>query len=203
MKSLSLLVEGTLDEAIGRRIIEYAGGTVQIVYGKKGVNYIKKKLSGFNDAAVAIPVLALVDLMDAKSGCPKQVVEKWLPRCHKNMIFRLVVFEIESWILADRTGVSTFLGVSKNKVPGNPEQVADPKRTLVGLARKSRSERIRRLLVPARGSTATEGPAYTSELQRFVRDQWNIGEAIDRAPSLKRCVGAVTRFFMQQQSQEN
>ncbi len=42
MKSLSLLVEGTLDEAVGRRIIEYAGGTVQTVRGKKGVSYIKK-----------------------------------------------------------------------------------------------------------------------------------------------------------------
>ncbi|MCH8961578.1 MAG: hypothetical protein IH820_09725 [Bacteroidetes bacterium] len=203
MKSLSLLVEGTLDEAVGRRIIEYTDGTVQTVYGKKGVSYIKKKLSGFNKAAVAIPVLALVDLMDTKSDCPKQVVEEWLPQRHKNMVFRLVVPEIESWIMADWAGISTFLAVSKNKVPDNPEQVADPKRTLVGLARMSHSERIRRLLVPARGSTATEGPAYTSELQRFVRDQWNIGEAIDRAPSLKRCVGAVTRFFMQQQSQEN
>ncbi len=203
MKSLSLLVEGTLDEAVGRRIIEYAGGTVQTVRGKKGVSYIKKKLSGFNAAAVAIPVLALVDLMDTKSDCPKQVVEEWLPQRHENMVFRLVVPEIESWIMADRAGISTFLAVLKNKVPGHPEQVANPKGTLVGLARMSHSEPIRRLLVPARGSTATEGQAYTSELQRFVRDQWNIEEAIDRAPSLKRCVGAVTRFFLQQQSQEN
>ena len=200
MKSLSLLVEGRLDEAVGRRIIEFADGTVQTVHGKKGVSYVKKKLSGFNAAAVAIPVLTLVDLMDTKSDCPKLVVEEWLPRRHENMIFRLVVPEIESWIMADRAGLSTFLAVSKNKVPDNPEQVANPKRMLVGLARKSRIERIRRLLVPARGSTATEGPAYTSELQRFVRDQWNIEEAIDRAPSLKRCVKAVTGYFAQLQS---
>lgn len=200
MKSLSLLVEGNLDEALGRRIIEYAGGAVQTVHGKKGTSYIKKKLSGFNEAAVAIPVLTLVDLMDTKSDCPKRVVEEWLPRRHENMIFRLVVQEIESWIMADRTGIATFLVVSKNKVPNNPEQIADPKSMLVALARTSRLERIRRLLVPATGSTATEGPAYTSELQRFVRDQRNIEEAIERAPSLKRCVLAVARFLEQQPS---
>ena len=195
MKYLSLLVEGRLDEAVGRRIVERGGDTVQTVYGKKGVNYIKRKISGFNDAARAIPILALVDLMDTNSDCPKQVLETWVPHRHENMLFRIVVQEVESWIMADRVGIATFLAIPRNRVPVMPEQLQDPKRTLIELARRSRSGRIRRLLVPDQGSTAIEGPAYTSELERFVRDSWDLDAAIQRSPSLGRCVEAVARFF--------
>jgi hypothetical protein len=193
MAFTALLVEGNLDEAAGRRIVEYAGGTVTETYGKKGAGYIKSNVDGFNQLARGTTILALVDLMDTQSECPVEVIEDWLPHPNKNMIFRLVVREIESWIMADRTGIAQFLGVRKQDIPSRPEQVEDPKRRLVNIARNTRFSRIKRLLVPAPSSTATEGPAYTSEMQQFVRDRWDIERAMERAFSLRRCVRAVQR----------
>jgi hypothetical protein len=195
MAFIALLVEGTLDEAVGRRIVEYAGGEVTVTYGKEGTGYIKNKIDGFNGLAQGTTILALADLMDAGSECPVEVLEEWLPHPSENMIFRLVIREIESWIMADRTGISRFLGVRKQDIPSHPERVDDPKRRLVNTARASRFAKVKRLLVPAPSSTATVGPAYTSEVQQFVRDRWDIKRAMERSPSLRRCVRAVQRHI--------
>ena len=195
MAFTALLVEGNLDEAVGRRIVEHTGGVVTETYGKKGAGYIENKITGFNQLAQGTTILALVDLMDTRSECPVEVIEDWLPQPNENMIFRLVVREIESWIMADRAGVARFLGVRKQDIPARPERVKDPKRRLVNVARNSRFSRIKRLLVPAPSSTATEGPAYTSEMQQFVRDRWDLERATERAPSLRRCVRAIQRHI--------
>lgn len=201
MKCMALLVEGVLDEAVGRRIIEHAGATVVGPYGKEGIGYIKKNLSAFAQSAQGTPMLALADLMDTEFDCPARVVQEWLPYPQENMLFRLVVREIESWILADRANAAQFLGVPKNKIPCHPEELDNPKRRVINLARHSRHARARRLLVPPDGSTATEGRAYTSEMQKFVRKRWNLKEAARRADSLKRCVTAVTDFFKEESQQ--
>lgn len=195
MNGLSLLVEGDLDETVGRCIVGHVGGEVYTVFGKKGSGYIKKKLLSFNNAAEGIPLLVIVDLMDTRNDCPLRAVGDWLPDAHQNTIFRLAVREIESWLMADREGMSQFLRVAKSKIPFNPEHVDDPKRSLVNIARRSQSARIRRLLVPAENSTATEGPAYTSEVQEFVRESWRVEVASQKAESLERCVTAVRKFF--------
>ena len=191
MAFIALLVEGNLDETMARRIVEYAGGEVTVTYGKKGAGYIKNKIAGFNQLAQGTTILALADLMDTGSECPVEVLEEWLPHPSENMIFRLVICEIESWIMADRAGIARFLGVRKQDIPPHPERVDDPKRRLVNMARASRFAGVKRLLVPAPSSTATVGPAYTSEVQQFVRDRWNIERAMERSPSLRRCVRAV------------
>ena len=200
MKFISLLVEGALDEAVGQRVVEYAGGKIADIYGKKGAGYIKNNISGFNQAAQGLPILVLADLMDTGFMCPVDVLEDWLPYPHENMIFRLVVKEIESWVMADRKRISRFLGVRKHRIPLNPEEIDDPKQCLINLARQSRFSRIQRLLVPAPYSTATEGPAYTSEMQKFVRERWSIEDAIRTSSSLARCVRAVDRYIAQENS---
>jgi len=136
-------------------------------------------------------MLALVDLMDTGLPCPPAVVDAWLPRRDPGMLFRVVVREVESWLLADRTNLADFLRVAVAKVPSAPEEEIDPKQSLVNLARKSRSAEIRRLLVPAKGSSATEGPAYTSEMRRFVDNHWDVAEARKNAPSLASCLKAL------------
>lgn len=197
MAFIALLVEGDLDESVGRHIVEYAGGNVSDVYGKQGFGYIQKKLAGFNQAARGFPILALADLGDTGYECPVVAAQELLSEPHENMLFRLVVREIESWILADRAGVARFLGVRKQEIPQLPEQVKDPKRRLVNIARTSRFNRAKNLIVPTSGSTAQVGPAYTAEMQQFVRDRWNIEGAMERAPSLKRCVRAVQRLLQE------
>jgi hypothetical protein len=193
-----LLVEGDLDETVAMAVVTHAGGTVTHVFPKRGFGYIRKLLPDVNDAAKGQPILAMVDLMDTGFDCPVAARDAWLPNPEPRMLFRLVVREIESWLMADRTGLARFLGVEKDQVPRRPEEEEDPKRSLIRLAKKSPRSRLRRRLVPERSSTATEGPLYTPTLRRFVRDQWSIQRATPNAESLARCVRALERLIANQ-----
>lgn len=132
--------------------------------------------------------LALVDFMDTGCACPAEVILKWLPNKNDLMIFRVVVREIESWLLADRINIAKFLNVNIEKIPLNPENEADPKRKIINIARSSRSSKIRSALVPEQNSTAQVGKLYTSEIKRFIKDFWNIDSARENSPSLDKCL---------------
>lgn len=195
MLPISVLVEGTLDAVVAEKIITTSGDTLGTVYGQEGIDYIEKKIQGFNDLAQGIPILALVDLMDLESDCPAKIIQDWLPHRHEQMLLRVVVREIESWILADRTNVARFLGIRKSLVPHHPEDLADPKESLVELARASRHAGIRNDIVPNDPTVNDEGKAYTTRVGRFVRNQWDLTAAMETASSLHRCVLAVERLI--------
>lgn len=187
------LVEGNLDEAVAFKIIKATGHTSGTCYGRKGIGYIKNKIQGFNQTARSIYYLTLVDFMDTqvinpRLSCPPEVVTSWLPHRQPKMIFRVIVREIESWLLADRSNLAKFLKVNAGKIPANPEQVPDPKLKLINLARRSRSSQIRSALVPETGSTAQVGRLYDSEMKIFINTLWDIGKARSHAPSLDKCL---------------
>ncbi len=170
------------------RLITEAGHTPGYCHGKKGASYIRKNLKAFNRSADAIRYLAMVDFMDTGVPCPGEVVADWLPHRKPNMLFRVVVRELESWLMADQTNLASFLHIDRAKIPARPEELADPKRTLVNLARSSRSRKIREALVPEEDSTAAIGKSYNDELCRFITQNWDLEEACLNAPSLKKCV---------------
>jgi hypothetical protein len=198
MNGFCLLVEGLLDETVGRRLIRHLGGRVHQVYGKNGWTWIRDNIAGFNGMAQEVPLLVLVDLMDTEFDCPVPVLENWVHSPSEHLFFRLVVPEVESWLLADRGHIAQFLGRPKRDIPRSPEDLQDPKRRIINLARGSRYERIVRTLVPD-DPTATEGSAYTSELRKFVNEHWDPDVAAQNAPSLRRCVRAVETFLNRQQ----
>lgn len=190
-----MLVEGDLDEAVARRLIEYTGFQVGVCYGKHGWTYIKEKVQGFNKAAQSMRFLALVDFMDTGSQlCPGNVVGTWLPHRNSGMLFRVVVREIESWLMADPAGIAEFLNVAQEKVPDTPELLQDPKRALVNLARQSRTHRTRDAMVPNIGSSSQEGRLYTSEMIRFIGSRWDVSVARLNAPSLDKCLLRLETF---------
>ena len=104
------------------------------------------------------------------------------------MLFRVVVREIESWLLADRSGLAGFLQVAVDRMPHYPENEVDPKQSLVNIARRSRSPKIQSSLVPIQGSTATVGQLYNADLVRFVTETWSISNASIYSPSLNKCL---------------
>jgi hypothetical protein len=71
-------------------------------------------------------------------------------------------------------------------IPLQPDQIADPKQSLVNLARRSRRRTLRESIVPRKGSTAVQGPDYNGCLGDFVRNHWNSNAALERSPSLDR-----------------
>ncbi len=192
MKHVGLLIEGNLDETVGRRIAAHCGLTVSVVYGKRGFGYVRRKLSGFNRSAAGMPLVAIADSMDMHEPCPPAAVARLLPHPHPNTRFRLAVREIESWLLADAINLARFLAVPRSVVPRNPDGLVDPKRELIRLAEHSRKRALRRLMVPSLGSAGIEGPGYTSEMQRFVTADWDIASSIAVSESLRKCVDAVT-----------
>jgi hypothetical protein len=190
-----ILVEGSLDATVARRIVNHCGGSVGTVYGRKGLPYIEERIDDFNQSAQGIPILALVDLMDTGFDCPVDVVEHWLPHREADMLLRVVVREIESWILADRTGIARYFGIREPLVSHHPERLDDPKKALVDLARSSQYQSLRNDIVPEDPTVNAQGPAYISRMQSFVRERWNIGPAKQRSASLRRCMEAVRRLI--------
>jgi hypothetical protein len=69
-----------------------------------------------------------------------------------------------------------------------PEEIADPKRALVNIARASSSRQIRDDLVPRQGSGRAVGPAYTSRLIEFINapDGWRPEVAATECSSLAK-----------------
>lgn len=193
MTDFYVAVEGDIDEHVARRLLSLGGVGAVAVYGREGKARIRNSLNGYNQAAGRAPWFVLVDL-DNDDDCVREFVESWLPQPANNMVFRVAVREVEAWLLADQERVAGFLGVSQALVPRDPEGLADPKQALVNLARRSRKRRVRESLVPSTASGRSQGPAYTSELIRFVtdlEDGWRPEVARARSESLDRCIRAL------------
>ena len=110
------------------------------------------------------------------------------------MRFRIAVREVESWALADPARVSRFLRIHQALVPGSPDQLDDPKQTLVNLARRSRVAAIRTDMVPAVGMSGPVGPAYTSRIAEFALEHWRPSVAVENSDSLRKCVERLKEF---------
>jgi hypothetical protein len=103
------------------------------------------------------------------------------------MCFRIVVRELESWLLADTEALAAFLGIRRTLIPAGPDQLDDPKQVLVSLGSKARKADIRRDLVPRPASGRSIGPGYTSRMLEFVQDRWRPAVAETNSDSLRRC----------------
>lgn len=188
MSLVNTLVEGVLDLAVATKVIDACGHTHYIAFPSHGSGFVLKSLHRYNLAAKVVPCLAMVDLRDTGCDCAPDVLTKWLPNRNDDMLFRVVVNEIESWLMADRLAFSQFVHLAVEHVPSYPELEPFPKRTVVNLARRSGNRAVRNTLVPREGMGASEGPLYTSEMMRFARESWEPERACENSPSLAQCI---------------
>jgi hypothetical protein len=191
---IAAAAEGVLDEAVADTLIRQSGAETLRFYGGRGKANLLRQLPGFNAAARHGPWFVLIDL-DDPVACPPARRRLWLPDPAPTMCFRIAVREVESWLLADRERAARFLGVPLARLPQDPDQVADPKQSLVNLARRSNKADIRADLVPRAGSGRSEGPGYTAALSQFVRDSangWRPHAAAEQSESLSRCLSRLT-----------
>lgn len=180
-------VEGDLDAAVATRLVTDAGASIAGIHGRRGKVRLLEQLGGFNAAAKHAPWLVLIDLDDDKD-CAPPARKHWLPSPAALMCFRIVIPEIEAWLLADRARFASFLGVASRRLPADPESVPDPKSLVVRLAARSRSRRIREALVPDPASRRKVGPGYTGHLIEFAGSRWQPDAAASRSESLARCL---------------
>jgi len=189
-------VEGDLDEAVLRRILELAGLSLANVYGREGKHKLLQRLAGYNLAARFSPWIVLLDL-DEDCPCAPECTRQWLPAPSQYMCFRLAVRAVEAWLLADRERIARRLGVNWRHIPSDPDTLADPKTELVNLARRSTSRPVRDQLVPQPGSGRQVGPLYNSLMIQFVDDQddgWRPERAAESSDSLNRCIAQLRKI---------
>ncbi len=186
-------VEGDLDEAVAVRLIRFVGCSVGSVYGKKGKQHLKQKIQAYNNAARFQPWFVLVDL-DQDKRCAPPLRQEWLHNPAPNLCFRIAVREVEAWLLADAERMAVFLGVAASRIPADPESIADPKRFVVNLARRSKWRDVRADIVPRPGSGREEGPAYSSRMIEFASQRWRPDIAARRAESLRRAIERLQSF---------
>jgi hypothetical protein len=170
------------------------------VYGKQGASYLRRTIRAFNRSAAGAAYLVLTDL--DRTDCAPDLIENWFGcriaeypnRCHPNMLFRVAVRETEAWVMADRDRFARFLGIRVNSVPHRLDEVGDPKRLLLDLARRCRSRELRNDIVPRPGDRRIVGPDYTGRLAGFIASSWRAEAAQTHSNSLFKAFDALKRF---------
>ena len=194
--AVSLAVEGTLDEIVLRQLLKQSGKAFEVTacYGRQGKDHLRQNIGRFNHAAVHKPFIVLADLDD--EDCPPGLIGRWLPGGqHNNLVLRIAVKQVESWLLADAERFADFLGVRTDRVPQSSDATPNPKAFLVDLAQRSRKRDIRDDIIPISGATAQVGRNYVGQLMRFATTSWRIDStACRRSPSLHKAMTAVQRF---------
>lgn len=192
---INLVFEDVLSEMVLRKLL--CCSAIDYLIGQTlpagGYGWIKKKIKGLNAAAKGMPYLVLTDLDTHE--CAPVLIREWLdvPR-HPNLLFRIAVREVEAWLLGCRETFAAFLGVPGNRIPPDVDEIQDPKRFLIDLARRSRRREIRRDIVPQDGSTAKVGPNYNGRLISFVEGSWDPTVAKEHSLSLKKAMEALDVF---------
>ena len=193
---ITAAVEGLADDAVVRRLIEYAGGHPGAIYGKRGKAHLISRLPAYNHAARFSPWVILLDL-DSDGECAPTFRPALLATPAPQLCFTIVVRAVEAWLLGDREHLAKFLSVSPAVVPVYPETLQDPKRALVDIASTSRRREIRDDMVPRPGSHRAVGPAYTSRLIEFTtshRYPWRPEVAAPYSQSLARTIRCLRRL---------
>jgi hypothetical protein len=183
-----LATEDALGQAVGERLVAEAGDhmNVAVRIGGKGNTFLRQKLPELMKVARSIPVVLFTDLDHVE--CPPTLIRSWTgtKKLADSLLFRVVVREVESWLLADREAFADFTGIALNKLPSHPESLDDPKQSLLNLVRRHARSEIKRELLPATGIIAVRGLGYNPVLRQFVRDHWSPERAAATAESLAR-----------------
>ena len=181
-------VEGSLDEAVLLRVVEHVGAFPGPIHGKKGKLALLRRLQGYNRAARHARWVVLIDL-DNDEECAPPFRDRHMPEPAAGMCFRVVVREVEAWLLGDRKHIAKYLSVPLSRVPHRPDEIPDPKRFMVDLAARSRRRDIFEDMVPRPGSGRAVGSAYTSRMIEFVSDEtagWRPDIAAESSDSFSR-----------------
>jgi hypothetical protein len=188
--SVVLATEDQLSEEVAVRLATAAGLAVGERLRKGGNGYLKSRIRSFCEISRHLPVFVLADL--DLQACPVKVINSWFRGQHPtpNLVFRIAVTEIESWVLADHRAISCLLGTAPGVIPREPDSLIDPKATLIKLARRA-PKSIRDDLVPPTGSIASQGLGYNTRLSSLIRTTWNPDRAATRSPSLRRARAAL------------
>ena len=128
-------------------------------------------------------MLVLTDL--DRANCLVEFRDQWLPTAPpQNLLLRVAVREVESWVLADHIAMRALIG-AKGVLPAAPDELADPKQSLLKLA-KSAPKQVRADLLKNIDGNLAQGLGYNARLTAWINSEWSPQRAAERSPSLAR-----------------
>jgi hypothetical protein len=190
-----IAIEDALSESVVRKLLRECGRNyvISLIYPARGFGYLRANIVAFNNVARVIPFLLLTDLDQIE--CAPILINNWLAENkHHNLIFRVAVREVESWLMADRKNLVNFLGISNSHIPSSPEEVDDPKKILINAAKRSKKKKLKRDIVPPEGSPRIQGPNYNERLKEYIENHWRPEIARQKSDSLDRAMKALDEF---------
>jgi hypothetical protein len=194
---VNLIYEDALSGAILHKLISLSGSQnwqLGLSWPAGGRAWIQSRIKGLNNAAKGMPYLILVDI-NSSYQCAPELVSDWIGKGkNTNLLLRVAVREVESWILASGNVFCVYLGVKYGSIPKTVDEISNPKEFLISLAKKSRKKKLQVDIVPREGSTAKVGPDYNGRLIYFVNKFWNPDVAADNSPSLKNTIQRLKKF---------
>lgn len=189
MTRINLATEDELSETVALRLVTelLPHFDVGLRLRKGGNGYLRSSLGKFRQMSRREFVLLVTDL--DRANCAPTFLASWtsgtaLP---EKFLLRICVREIESWIMADRLGFGRLVGVSRANIPRNPDELDDPKRSLLQIARRGHKS-IRQELLASRGAVASQGLGYNRTLCAFAETDWSVERARANSASLQRAV---------------
>ena len=187
MRQLALATEDAVSEAVGIRLVEDTGSDLTVTQRLRrgGFGYLRSRMRSFCEIARRTPVLLLTDL--DRGNCPATLIEDWSRRetIPEQLLFRVAVRQVESWLLADRDGIARLFKVSIRHLPLDPDALPDAKRSLLQLAQRA-PRAVRENLVAESGAAAAQGLGYNAVLSNFVSTRWDPSRAGHLSNSLAR-----------------
>jgi len=184
-------VEDQLSEAVAKKLIVSTHFGMDLVLKPLNARFggsgnIRKNLEKYCELSRRGNVVVLTDL--DQSLCAPSLINTWFAgrNIPDGLSFRVSVKEVEAWLLADRVGISNFLGVSNDAIPIDVESLKNPKETLLKITGQSNKRGVKSDLLPQRGRNSTVGLGYNNTLCRFVQNEWNIARAIANSASLEK-----------------
>lgn len=198
MMPIALATEDALSEAIGLKLLAEIPSSYQVnhLLRKDGSGYLRSRMASWQQMAQRQVVLILTDL--DQISCPLALRQAWHGKAspHANLLLRIAVREVESWVLADHEAITQLMG-TKAKLPAQPDELPDPKRHLLEIAKRA-PRSIRQDLVKESGVVTRQGIGYNARLTHWVETTWSPERAASRSPSLQR-----TRHRLQELAQRS
>ncbi|MFG6455867.1 hypothetical protein [Roseateles sp. BYS96W] len=187
MAGLAIATEDELSEVVARRLAAEVQPKLNVTQTlrKNGFGYLRSKMANWCQMAQHQPVFLLTDL--DRLVCPAELLRQWRGAFNPpaDLLMRVAVREIESWLLADHVAMRELLGY-RGRLPASPDELPDPKATLLQLASKHGSRDVRADLVKQTGAIASQGIGYNARLANWVQTSWDPHRASECSPSLRK-----------------
>lgn len=167
---------------------------------KGGYGNIKKMAPDafLNMAHAGLHTFILTDL--DTTDCPPTLIRDWfnIPQNQPialppEVVFRVPVREVESWLLADHDAFANFMGIPKANFASKPDELPDVKQHLLNIIADKGLRKWHKDMRP-QANTASIGPLYNEKLCEFIHENWDPARAATNSPSLDRAIEALKRL---------